>query len=385
MKLSQKVLIGSIVLVASFGVLYVGGRRFLPGTPNALHVNCAPLKEKEKNSETEKNKGKFEEFFNKYLNINEKLSENEIKTICNQAKKKLKKESSLLRIEGTTIVVGDIHADLGALEYSVRKFLEANGEKNILFLGDYVDRGRGAPGGPNSVKNAAILLKLKTMFPDKVFLLRGNHENKNINNFNFRHTYTLYTECVNGYGKESGDEIFNNFNDTFDYLSLAAIVNNNTFCVHGGISPQLTDVSEIAEIKKPLSYTEINGNNELATDLLWSDPEQLNWNNESTFASDNIYKRQFLPNGRGAGQIFSKYAASNFLKNNNLKRILRAHQKVNGHEDNFKDGSVITLFSVPKYMGMSNNKGAIAEINGEYIKYEAIDYNKNDIVKPTIQ
>ena len=88
---------------------------------------------------------------------------------------------------------------------------------------------------------------------------------------------------------------------------------------------------------------------------------------------------------RGAGYLFSKKAALYFLKNNNLKRILRAHQLANGYEDVFKDGSVITLFSVPKYLRMCNNKGAIAEINGEDIKYEAIDYNKNDIVKPTIQ
>ena len=310
----------------------------------------------------------FEKFLDKYLKSSEKLSKDEIKKICNDATEVLKKESSLLKIEGPTIVVGDIHADLGALEYSVRKFLEANGEKNILFLGDYVDRGMGAPGGPNSIKNAAILLKLKTMFPDKVFLLRGNHEDKNINYFDFRHTHTLYTECVNGYGEESGTEIFNSFNDTFNYLSLGAIVNKSTFCVHGGISPDLTNVNQIEKIEKPCS---VFG---LVSNLLWSDPIQRSY--------DLLYEKN---SKRGAGYLFSKKAALYFLKNNNLKRILRAHQLANGYEDVFKDGSVITLFSVPKYLRMCNNKGAIAEINGEDIKYEAIDYNKNDIVKPTIQ
>ena len=54
----------------------------------------------------------------------------------------------------------------------------------------------------------------------------------------------------------------------------------------------------------------------------------------------------------------------------------------NGHKDVFGDGSVITLFSAPDYSSKDSNKGEIAEINGEDIKYETIDYNKNEIVKP---
>ena len=44
-----------------------------------------------------------------------------------------------------------------------------------------------------------------------------------------------------------------------------------------------------------------------------------------------------------------------------------------------------TLFSAPDYSSKDSNKGAIAEINGEDIKYEAIDYTKNKIVKPIVK
>ena len=370
-------------------------------TTKVVNYSKPPLTQKAKSKESKKEKEvlseheysyakkidseNFNEFFNKYLESSEKLSKDEINEICEKATDVLKNEPSLLKINGPTIVVGDIHGNLGALEYSVRKFLEANGTKNILFLGDYVDRGMYAPGGPNSIKNVAILLKLKTMFPNKVFLLRGNHEIEDINCL-----YGFSGECDKAYGDNDVKEVFDKFNSVFNYLPLAAVVDEKTFCVHGGISPQLADVNKITEIEKPLSREELSILNTnpkettaLAVDLLWSDPEQLSWDNKSDFSSDDIYECQFLENtNRGAGKIFSPYAASKFLETTKLKRILRAHQEVDGHKDVFGNGSVITLFSAPDYRTKGSNRGEIAEINGEDITYETINYNDNQIVKP---
>ena len=51
---------------------------------------------------------------------------------------------------------------------------------NYVFLGDYVDRGN------HSLETICLLMALKVKFPDKIFLLRGNHEDKWINsNFGF--------------------------------------------------------------------------------------------------------------------------------------------------------------------------------------------------------
>lgn len=297
----------------------------------------------------------FRAILDRYLNDNDLIQQDEIYQICNDAIAVLERESSLLRIEGPTIVVGDIHGNIGSLEYIISKFLkEVQDGKSILFLGDYVDRGDYAPRGPNSIKNVALLFKLKTMFPNKVFLLRGNHETEEIN-----YGYGLLRECCMNY-KSNGNIVWQKFNDAFSYLSLAAVVNNTTFCVHGGISPELHDLNQIHNIKKPLPYGNLIANN-MAMDLLWSDP--------------NLGVGGFRSNERGAGCEYGHDASKEFLVRHNLKHILRAHELVNGHKDVFGDNSVITLFSAPDYYVKNGNIGEIAEIDGDDIRYERIRYN----------
>ncbi len=311
----------------------------------------------------------YEAILNRYSDRNYSLKLDEIDQICNDAIVVLNREPSLLRIGGPTIIVGDTHANIGSIQYSIRKFLrEVHNGKSILFLGDYVDRGKYAPGGPNSIKNVALLLKLKTMFPDKVFLLRGNHEDASVNSRNGFGG----PECAKEYG-DDGENVFNRFNNAFNYLSLAAVVNDDTFCVHGGISHELNYINQINDIEKPLDYEQLSikdffdnmkdpgSYNSLAIDLLWSDPcESL--------------KEFISSNGRGAGQMYGRNVTKAFLARNNLRRIVRAHEVVDGHADVFGDGSVITLFSAPDYHSLGGNIGEIAEINGDNIVYERIRY-----------
>lgn len=325
----------------------------------------------------------FEAILDRYLNGPALLQQEEVTRICNEAIPVLERESSFLKIEGPTIVVGDIHGNIGSLEYSCRKFLrEVRNGKSILFLGDYVDRGAYAPGGPNSIKNITLLLQLKTMFPDKVFLLRGNHEDININkiygffdecrthydgivyNYSSPNYFRQNAERIGDYDDHVNDDvpgmnIYNIVNRTFNSLSLAAVINNTTFCVHGGISPELNDLCQIHRINKPLSSDDLQAN-DLAIDLLWSDPN----NAENGFAG----------NGRGAGKLYGHDAVNEFFARYNLRRIVRSHQYVGGHNDVFGDGSVITLFSAPDYYTTGGNIGEIMDINGDNIEYEQIHY-----------
>lgn len=68
-------------------------------------------------------------------------------------------------------------------------------------------------------------------------------------------------------------KIWKTFIDVFEVLPLAAIISDKIFCVHGGISPTLHDMSDIREIERPL---DIQGNG-LEADLLWSDPSEVSY------------------------------------------------------------------------------------------------------------
>jgi len=148
--------------------------------------------------------------------------------------------------------------------------------------------------------------------------------------------------------------------DTFDALPLCAILNKQYFCVHGGISPSIQRVEQILDIKRfiaPPSSRDM-------CDLLWSDPMD----------DFNIESEKFEPNTvRGCSYSFSFSAACEFLENNRLLSVIRAHEAQDAgykmHRRNDKTGfpSVITLFSAPNYLSSYNNKGAILRYENNVI------------------
>jgi diadenosine tetraphosphatase ApaH/serine/threonine PP2A family protein phosphatase len=80
-------------------------------------------------------------------------------------------------------------------------------------------------------------MALKLKYPKQVFLLRGNHEDRNVNKY-----LGFGQECTRRLGEDITDpnSIFQKINDLFEYLPLAAIINdkssnNKVFCVHAGV------------------------------------------------------------------------------------------------------------------------------------------------------
>jgi serine/threonine protein phosphatase 1 len=69
----------------------------------------------------------------------------------------------------STFVIGDIHGDLAALEALLPK-LPLDDDDTVVFLGDYIDRGRDSRGVVERVR------RFVREFPGKTVTLRGNHE-----------------------------------------------------------------------------------------------------------------------------------------------------------------------------------------------------------------
>lgn len=104
-------------------------------------------------------------------------------------------------------------------------------DTNYLFLGDFVDRGN------NSVETFLLLLALKVRYPSRMALLRGNHESRQITQ-----VYGFYDECLRKYGTSN---VWKYCTEVFDLLVLGAVIDNQIFCVHGGLSPSITSLDEV--------------------------------------------------------------------------------------------------------------------------------------------
>lgn len=264
-----------------------------------------------------------------------------ILSIIKGVKNLIKKESSLLRIEGSITIVGDIHGNLNDL----LRIFERCGyppKTKYLFLGDYVDR------GPNSIEVIILLFCFKILYPEDFFLLRGNHECQSITTI-----YGFKNDCEKNFEKV----VYKKFMKCFMHLSYAAVVNGAYFCVHGGISPYLRTLDDIDEIEKPL----LSSDSLIANDLVWSDP------------NENV--KGFQISSRGSGYFFNDKKLNNFLKENQLKKLIRSHEHCFDGYD-FPLEKCITVFSNTDYCEMNNN-AAVIRIKNENADFDD-DSNSED-------
>lgn len=187
---------------------------------------------------------------------------------------------------------GDIH---GQYQDLLRLF-EYGGyppAANYLFLGDYVDRGK------QSLETICLLLAYKIRYPDRVYLLRGNHEDAKINRI-----YGFYDECKRRFNVR----LWKIFTDCFNCLPVAALIDEKILCMHGGLSPELQNLDQIREVTRP---TEIPDSG-LLCDLLWSDPDPK--------------AEGWADSGRGVSCTFGSDVVAEFLDKNDLDLICRGHQ-----------------------------------------------------------
>ncbi|KAJ5068436.1 serine/threonine-protein phosphatase pp2a-4 catalytic subunit [Anaeramoeba ignava] len=262
------------------------------------------------------------------------LSEYEIKTLCEKVKEILIKEDNVVTVRSPVTVCGDIHGQFPDL-LELFRIAGSCPDTNFLFLGDYVDRGL------YSIETVTTMVALKARYPNRITLLRGNHESRQITT-----VYGFYDECIQKYGSAN---VWNYFTELFDFLPIGALIDQEIFCIHGGLSPALKTIDQLKKLDR---FQEIP-NEGLMCDLMWSDPDDRNgWG--------------ISP--RGAGFTFGKDNTNNFHKANGLTLTARAHQLVMEGFNLCHDGKVVTLFSAPNYCMRCGNKGAIMEVDDQMTK-----------------
>ena len=257
------------------------------------------------------------------------LSEDELKYLCIKSMEIFMQESSFLELTAPIIICGDIHGQYRDL-IRLFDFGGSPQKKQYLFLGDYVDRGK------NSIECIALLLAYKVKYPKNIYLLRGNHESEMINR-----TYGFFDECRRRYNLRT----WKIFSDCFNWLPIAALVNERILCMHGGISPDLQSLNNIKQIVRP---TEVPDKG-LLCDLLWSDPEKG--------AED------WASNSRGISVLFNENLVEKALDELDIDLICRAHQVVEDGYEFFAQRKLVTVFSAPNYCGEFDNSGAFMIVN----------------------
>ncbi|CAN4083630.1 unnamed protein product [Withania somnifera] len=263
------------------------------------------------------------------------------------------------------VVVGDVHGQLHDVLFLLRDAGFPSDDRFFVFNGDYVDRGAWG------LETFLILLTWKVFMPNRVFLLRGNHESK-------------YCTSVYGFEKEvlakyedSGKHVYRKCLGCFEGLPLASIIGDNVYTAHGGIfrsiavtpakrakgkknrkiilnpcasALSLGSMEELLKARRSVLDPPWEGTNLIPGDILWSDPSM---------------KPGLSPNKeRGIGLLWGPDCTEDFLNKLNLKLIIRSHEGPDAREKRkgmggmdkgytidheVKSGKLITLFSAPDY------------------------------------
>jgi diadenosine tetraphosphatase ApaH/serine/threonine PP2A family protein phosphatase len=275
------------------------------------------------------------------------ICEYDVQQLLNKLREILYTEDTLLCLRSPIVICGDVHGQYEDVQYLLTRAMKATAEgfedsRRILFMGDYVDRGK------FSLNTFLLLVTYKLQYPQCVFLLRGNHESRQITQ-----TYGFHAEILTRYGHPG---LWTLTMHCFDLLPIAALIDTDVFSVHGGISPSLPFTERINLIERRVEIPDAG----LLADLTWSDPEPT-------------LKTAWRKNSRGAGWIFGREAVEKFTNLNRIKCITRSHQLARegfewpfaptGHgREGALPGKLVNVWSAPNYAYKEGNLASFLKL-----------------------
>ncbi|KAI6205088.1 hypothetical protein M3Y94_00752900 [Aphelenchoides besseyi] len=254
-----------------------------------------------------------------------KLTVDEAMMVAWRVREQLMLDDAVLELNPPILIVGDIHGQFTDL----CSIFDQNGDPPktaYLFLGDYVDR------GPHSTEVATLLFCYKLLHPKSVYLLRGNHECATINR-----CYGFWDEMVERFSATTWEV----FQKTFNCLPLCARISKRIFCMHGGISRELTAWHQLSYIRRPIDIPDYG----ILCDLLWSDPDA-----DITGYADSP---------RGVSYAFGEDALKEFCRQMFVDLVVRAHQVVQDGYEFFANRHLVTIFSAPYYCQEFDNVASV--------------------------
>eukprot|EP00008_Paramoeba_atlantica_P002382 CAMPEP_0201502682 /NCGR_PEP_ID=MMETSP0151_2-20130828/84261_1 /ASSEMBLY_ACC=CAM_ASM_000257 /TAXON_ID=200890 /ORGANISM="Paramoeba atlantica, Strain 621/1 / CCAP 1560/9" /LENGTH=1061 /DNA_ID=CAMNT_0047896295 /DNA_START=611 /DNA_END=3796 /DNA_ORIENTATION=- len=268
-------------------------------------------------------------------------------------------------------ICGDLHGQLPDLLtiFRLRGLPSANNW--YVFNGDVVDRGE------HGVECLLLILAFKIAFPRSVFVNRGNHETRSMNE-----KYGFADEVRAKYGRQNQDI----FHEVFRTLPLATCIQGKAIVLHGGLFSRdgvtLGEISHIDRFTDPPTGMLNSLEDQVFEEILWSDP---------------VKQQGRTVTSRGAGIGFGPDVTKDFLQRNNLHLLIRSHEVVSQGYQVSHDYRLITIFSASNYCGFYNNFGAVIAITENliptFVKYRAdniqalsgnqpsIDVVKQDVLK----
>lgn len=256
-------------------------------------------------------------------------SEKEVQLLCMKAVEILAEEPSLKKVSAPVTICGNICGQF----FDLIELFNICGnvpETNYLFLGGYIDISY------YSLETFLLLLALKVRYPIRITLLRGDKESRQESIY-----YGLYDECLRKY---KNSNIWKLCTDSFECLPFAAVVEDKIFCVHGGLSPNITSIDEINLIQRRNALT----NTDPVRDLLFGCPDKK---------IDDFY----FMHKRFNAYLFGKNAVEKFNQRNKIDLIVRSHQLIMNGFDFMFDDKLLTIYSAPNHRYKCKNEGSVLE------------------------
>jgi len=274
--------------------------------------------------------------------------------LANMARKVFASQPVVVDAPTPCRVYGDLHGQLRDLLLFFYAFgmPGSRGAPVFVFNGDFVDRGR------HQVEVVGVLFALKIHWPEQVFLLRGNHEERTMNEkFGFK------AQVLSRLGKSSGSAVYRDIHGAFDQLPLACVVAERALVVHGGIGDGRWLLSALMNVRRPLGdIMAMDPTMKWIWNILWSDPIE-----DDNDKVGNTFGLHASPRGL-TGVLFGWNVTKTFCARNGLSLIIRSHQsKQDGIGiDIMHENQLVRVFTARDYEGgRCANDGAVLLLTEE--------------------